>query len=92
MSDNLQRHPYQLLYAFHFRCLVRGSERDGPPGLSRPAGAAYAVNIVVFVVGQIVINDQLNACYVYAARGDIGGDQNTVLACFKAVHGFTALV
>jgi hypothetical protein len=54
-------------------------------------GAADAMHIVFSVVRKIIVNDELNAFYVNAARSDICCHKHTIFAVLKSIKRFTAL-
>ena len=53
--------------------LVWGSEGYCFACSAGAAGAADAMNIILSIVGQIVVDDQFNAMYINSSGGDIGG-------------------
>jgi hypothetical protein len=64
------------LDALHVLALVRRGQRDGVAFLAGAAGAADAVHVVIGLVGQVVVDDHLDAADVDAAGGDVGGDHH----------------
>ena len=49
-------------------------------------GAADAVDVVLRLVGQVVVDDVGDAGHVDAARDDVGGDQHPDLAVAEGVE------
>ena len=67
-------------------------ERDRDAGLAGAAGAAGAVQVGVGVVGDGVVDHVRDVVDVDAARGDIGRDQDVLLAGLERGHGALALL
>jgi hypothetical protein len=80
MRRDLQVSPEQTLYVPDVAALVGRGKSDGAAWLSGAAGAAYAVHVILVLVGQVIIDHQLYAGNVYAAGGYIRGHQHAVLA------------
>ena len=59
-------------------------------GLAGAAGAARAVLIVLFVVGQVVVDDELDVVDVDAAGSHVGGDEHLHLAALEVLEGAAA--
>jgi hypothetical protein len=49
------------------------------------------VNVIAGIVGEIVVHYELNAGNVDAASGDVGSDEDTVLARAETLEGSSAL-
>ena len=69
-----------------------GHEAEGVADRLGAAGAADAMDIILRVHGEIVIDDMRNAVHINAARGDVGGDQHPVIAFLEPVEGLNALI
>ena len=89
---NLNLHSNQLFNLPHGGGLLRQGESDRTTLRSSSASSANSVNIVLGVIGQIVVHHQTNSFYVNAAGGNIGCDQNSVLACLKTLKSLPSLV
>lgn len=72
--------------------LVGRCERDGVTCSPGPAGSADAVDVVRGIVGQVVVYNELDIFYVYAASGDVGRDKDAVFAVPEAAERFFALI
>ena len=64
---------------------------QGGAGFACSAGSADAVDIVLVVLGQIVVEHQVDAVYVNAPGSHIRCHQNTDPAAFECVHHLGAL-
>ena len=67
-----------------------GENGDGVADLEGAAGAADAVDVVFGMLGDIIIDHVRNAGDVEASGGDIGGDEDFILATFEAGEGVFA--
>ena len=74
-----------------FHVLV-GDEREGIPCLIRAAGAADAVDIILGVLRNVVVDDMADPRDVDAASGDVGSDHDLVFSGLEAVQCFDALI
>ena len=74
-------------FAFFFD----GDEGEGVAGFGSAAGAADAVNVIFGDVGDVEVDDVGDGIDVDAAGGDVGGDEDAVLAGFEAGEGGVAL-
>ena len=59
----------------HLVDLAARDERDRPSAAARAAGAPDAVDVIVAVVRQVVIEDHLDVVHVEPARGHVGRDE-----------------
>ncbi len=91
MRANRERPLHDALNLIHIPALIGRRERNGGSGHAGAAGAADAVNVIFHIIGEVVVDDQLDAFDVDAAGGDIGRDQHAVAAIFEALERFTAL-
>ena len=65
--------------------VFRGDERNGVADSLRTTGAADAMHVVFWFLGNIIVDDVRNAGHVDAASGNVGGDHDFVLAGLKAL-------
>lgn len=49
------------------------------------------MNVVTCSIGEIVIDDELDTGDVDTARGDVGGDEDTIAAGFEPIERFAPL-
>jgi hypothetical protein len=61
------------------------------PTASRAAGAADAVDIILGMLRHVVVDDVADVGDVDAARGDVGGDHDLVLAVAKTFQRLFAV-
>ena len=80
-----------LLDALDVLPLVGGGQRDGVARAAGPAGAPDAVDVVPWVVGHVVVDDQLDPGHVDAAGRDVGRNQHAVSSRFEAGQRFLPL-
>ena len=66
-------------------------EGEGVAVLAGAGGAADAMDVVLLVPGQVVVEDHVDAADVDAAGGDVGGDQNVEVVLAEVVHHPVAL-
>ena len=71
--------------------LLRHDKGGGDALGAGAAGAADAVDEVVRGIGHVVVDDVRDVGDVDAAGGDVGGDQDAVLAVGEALEGGGAL-
>ncbi len=76
----------EALDALHEVDLAAGDEADRRALAAGAAGAADAVDVVLGVVGQLVVDDQVDVIDVETARGDVGGDQHLDGAVAEVAH------
>ena len=62
------------------RLVVRGDEGNGIPVGLGTGGAPDAVHIGIGVIGDVIVDHVRDAFYVQSPRGDVGSDQDAVLA------------
>ena len=74
---------YKPFYVSDIPLLVGHSERDCSADHAGAAGAAYAVDIVLRVVGKVVVYDEPYSMNINSSSGDVGCDQYAVSAGFK---------
>lgn len=72
--------------------LAFGDEGDGIAFSLGATGAANAVDIVLVLVGEVVVDDVGDAGDIDSTGGDIGADKNAQFALFKLIEGALALV
>ena len=72
--------------------VVPVDEGHGDPGLPGAAGPACAVQIGVVVVGDRVVDHVGDIVHVDAARGDVGRDEDVLLAGLEGGHRALALL
>ena len=82
----------ELLQRTKLRLFLRADEADGVAHGLGAAGAADAVDVVLGVGGNVVVDDVRDAGDVDAAGGDVGGDHHLVAAALEAFEGLDALV
>src|SRR5215470_18127800 len=68
----------------------RGEARRAPACLGT-RGAADAVDVILYRVRQVEVDDVCDVGHVDAARSDVGGDQHAVAAGAESVEGFAPL-
>ena len=83
--------PHEPFNAADFSSLLGGNEGHCLTGLTRPAGPADPVHVVVGIVGEIVIYDDFNVLHVNAACRDVGGDEHPMDARLEPVECSAAL-
>src|ERR1700724_63866 len=66
--------------------ILRGYERERPPGDAHPRGAADPVREPVRRIGQLEVDDQADVVDVYTPRGDVGGDKDLAPAVAERRH------
>ena len=54
-------------------------------------GATDAMHVILGVVRKIVIDDELDAFYINAARGDVRCHEHAILAILESIERFAAL-
>src|SRR5690606_10081092 len=67
--------------------LVRGHQGNGFTTASGPAGAADAVYVVFFDIGQLEVDDMRQLVDIQAAGGDVGRHQDTNLVGLEVGQG-----
>src|SRR5690606_8956467 len=75
----------------HQGALVGRGERNGVAFFPSASGAADAVHVVLGVIGQVVVDDALDAGDVDTACGDVGRHQNAVASRLETVQRGAAL-
>jgi len=75
---NWQIYPHELFNSPDISALIGGGERYGVPGAPRSASAADAVNIIIGVFGNVIVDHEFNMSNVNAARGNICRHQHAV--------------
>ncbi len=81
---------HQLDLAQLTRLLGR-QEADGSTRGAGPRGAADAMNVVLCLTRQIVVDDVGDTVHVYAPSDDVGGHEHPVGAVLEAVEGVLPL-
>ena len=76
----------EALDVLEFVDLASGHECDGPAGAPGAPGAADAVDVILAVVGQVVVEHDLDVIHVEAAGGDVGGHQELEPAFAELGH------
>ena len=73
--------------------LISRDEREGVAFFVRrqAAGAAHAVNVVVTVLRDVVVDDVRDAADVDPSADDVGGDQHADFATAERLHHFVAV-
>ena len=71
--------------------VLLADEGDGATVLTSTGGASDAVDVVFFVVGHVVVDDELYVVDVNAASYDVCGHENIDLTGLEAVHDVVAL-
>src|ERR687889_112466 len=61
----------QALYRAHQRLFDGRDERDGTPARARAPRPPDAVDVVLWGLGHVVVDDVRDRVNVYAARGDV---------------------
>lgn len=67
------------------------TEGDGEACGSGAPGAADAVDVGFWFVGEVVVHDEADVFYIDSAGGDVCGDEDGDGACFEFCEGFFAL-
>ena len=87
-----QRVLYQFFNTADIFALFRGSERDGPalkPGAGCPADA---MDVILGIFGEVVVNDKLYPGDIDAPGRDIGRDEYPVLAYLETFERLSSLI
>jgi len=71
--------------------ILLAGEGDGLAGFTGACRAADAVNVVLGVLGNIVIDHVADVLHVDAARGHVGGHQDFELSALEMLHQFETL-
>ena len=87
----LDAHVGEALDVADLEKLAAGDEGEGHAAAPRAAGAADAVDVVLDVVGEVVVEDGLDVVHVDAARGHVGGDEEFEAGLAELVHHAVAL-
>ena len=66
-------------------------EGDGAAVALGSGGAADTVDVVFYVVGHVVVDDQSDVVDVDAAGEDVGGDEHVGGSAFETEHDFVSL-
>ena len=74
----------QLFDIGHILSLIRRRKRNRVPGTAGSSGTADAMNVIFRILRKIIIDDQLDTFNIYAARGNIGGDEDSVFPAFES--------
>lgn len=69
------------------RRVVGGDEGEGIPGFGGAACAPDAVRVGVYRVGDVVVDDVGDAGDINPAGGDVGGDEDVMVAFAESVQG-----
>src|SRR4051812_1451622 len=72
--------------------LAFGDEGEGSAGGSHACGSADAVDVDFGVFGDVVVDDVGDFVDVYAAGGEVGGDEDVDFSGLEAAHDAFALV
>src|SRR5690242_11389717 len=72
--------------------ILRRHKADGIAHRVRAARSADAVNIILGVHGEIIIDDVRDAVHIDAPRGDVGGDQHAHGTRLEILQGAQSLV
>src|SRR5579863_9321227 len=75
-----QIEPQRLLDVADQRLVQPGGDRGDQPDGGAAGGAAGAVDVVLDVLRHVEVDDVAGMRHVDAAGGDVGGDQDAVLA------------
>lgn len=67
-----------------------GDERDGASAAAGATGAAYAVDVIFDVVGEVVVENDFDIFDVDAAGGDVSGDEEFEVGAAEFVHDAVA--
>ena len=76
--------PEKLLQLAQGVLVFVGHEADRIADRMRAAGAADAVDVILGLLREVVVDDVRDAVDVDAARGDVGRDQHRALARLEA--------
>ena len=76
----------EALYLAELGLVVKADEGDGAALGAGAGGSAYAVDVVLGVVGDVKVDYQVYIIYVYSARYYIGGYQDVDVAVAELVH------
>ena len=66
-------------------------ERDGSTGAAGAARPPDAMDVILAVIGQVIVEHDLDVVHVNAARGDVGGDQEFQAGLAEFIHYPVAL-
>ena len=81
----------EALYLAELGLVVQADEGDGTAFGSGAGGSAYAVDVVLGIVGDIEVDNQVYIVYVYSARYYIGGYQDVDVSVTELVHDVVTL-
>jgi hypothetical protein len=77
--------------AIHIAALIRRGKRNR---MTRGAGAPSAtdaMHVVLRIVRKIIVNDELDAFYVNAPRGNVRRHKHTIFAVLESIKRFASL-
>ena len=78
-------------FDFPLRITVLAANKgEGPSGVAGAASPSDAMGVGIDCGWDVVIDDMRYGLYVYPARGNIGGDQDFIVAFMKSVYGLLA--
>ena len=81
----------EALYLAELGLVVQADEGDGAAFGAGAGGSAYAVDVVLGIVGDIEVDNQVYIVYVYSARYYIGGYQDVDVSVTELVHDVVTL-
>ena len=76
----------EALYLAELGLVVQADEGDGTAFGAGAGGSAYAVDVVLGIVGDIEVDDQVYIVDVYSAGYNVGGNQDVDVAVAELVH------
>lgn len=83
--------PEEFLYLHEKTNLTTTHERDGRSEAVSACCSPYAVNIILSVVWDIVVDDHLNIVDVDAAGNNVGGHKHVNVPVLETMHDLVAL-
>ena len=81
----------ELFYLAELGLVIKADEGDGAAFGAGAGGSAYAVDVVLGVVGDVKVDYQVYIVYVYSARYYIGGYKDVYVAVAELVHNVVTL-
>jgi len=78
--------PGETFNALQFVDLPAGNKRKCSPGSSNPAGTPDPVHVILFIPGQVVIENHFDIIDIDTASGDIRCHQEFQAGSTKSIH------
>ena len=81
----------ELLYLLEVVHVFLAHQGDGHAITVGAGGTAYAVHVVLGIVGHVIVDDHGDVVYVDAAGHDVGGHEHVYLVALELVHDVVTL-